>query len=98
MSKHRSTSITARRAEAGVTADVGHTRLWHVPRSTPYGNEGDAFAIVLADTRDEAITKAKEAIADARGNYVPSRRRLDGIEVEQVCELEAGVFVTDGLR
>ena len=84
--------------EAGLSTEASHAKLWYASSSTPYRNEGDAFAVVLAPTRDEAIIKAKEAIADARGNYVPSQRRLDGIDVDQICELERGALVTDGLR
>jgi hypothetical protein len=73
-------------------------KLWIATSYTPHGNKGDAFAIVMAETEDEARTKMAEAISEHRSNYVPSQQRLDGIEIDRLRELEGGAFVTDGLR
>lgn len=73
-------------------------KLWFAPSYTPHGNEGDAFVIVMADTADEARTKAAAAVAEQRGNYVPSQERLDSIDLGALREIESGTFVTDGLR
>lgn len=67
--------------------------LWCAGTYTPYGNPGDTFVLVVAATRDEAMAKATDAIASARGNYVPRQQRLDSINVERIEEVPDGEFV-----
>jgi hypothetical protein len=70
-------------------------KLWTSSAMSPYGNPYGGIT-VLAETREEAITKAKAALtAHVEDSYVPRREyvanlieHLDGIE-----EVPDGVFI-----
>jgi hypothetical protein len=53
-------------------------KLWASSALTPYGNEYGLVA-VIAETREEAITKANSAITKALGNYVPDLRYAEAL-------------------
>lgn len=67
--------------------------LWYAPSFTPYGNEGDTFALAEADTKEEAVEKIRARATTVRGNYVPRQKRIDGIDLSALRPVEEGAFV-----
>ena len=78
------------------SATTGKPKLWITQAQTPYGN-GYGVVAVLAETRQEAIAKARPKIeaSVARETYVPSQRYYRSLldNLGDMREAEDGVFV-----
>jgi hypothetical protein len=68
-------------------------KLWIGTALTPYGNEYGLVAVV-AETREEAIAKAKLSLDDP-GNYVPNQRYAGGLldNLDAMSEIADEVFI-----
>jgi len=77
-------------------------KLFLAPSNTPHGNVGQAFAVVLADSKEEAAAKIGAKLDDPSviGRYVPRQQRLRGIAecLAHIEEVEDGILIEDGLR
>ncbi|MGV0159895.1 hypothetical protein ACRU3B_10705 [Mycobacterium colombiense] len=68
-------------------------KLWLGTALTPSGNEYGAV-VVLAETREEAVAKARPQLSDA-GNHVPTQRYVQALldNVANMREITDGVFI-----
>ena len=71
-------------------------KLWTSSAVAPHGNQYGGLYVV-ADSREEAITKAREALhANGRDNYVPReeyrQNLMDNLEATTE-EVASGVFI-----
>jgi hypothetical protein len=68
-------------------------KLWVGSALTPYGNEYGLVAVV-AETRDEAIAKARRELSQNH-SYVPHKRYADALldNLDNMCEVREGVVV-----
>lgn len=71
-------------------------RLWISAAVSPYGNEYGLIAVV-AETRDEAIAKARDELESSRQNlgYVPHQEYAKNLldNIENMRDIPEGVLI-----
>jgi hypothetical protein len=50
--------------------------LWISSTVTPYGNPGKGSICVMAESREEAIKRAREGLEAMKSTYAPKQRRI----------------------
>jgi hypothetical protein len=81
--------------EAFVSPLSRHGKLFIAAAVTPYGNEYGMLA-VIAESRDEAIERARAALDAEQPGYVPHQQYLASLAEhleETMREVEAGVVI-----